>query len=515
MKVSQLLATILTATMLVCLLPTMALAADESGIQLGTAGLGADDTVYFGAYNGETVPWYVLSIDSTAQSGFLLSEYLLGTSAFRSNDFGYYSGSTLQGYMDTNTNSLYNTIFPAVAAGQTMAERNAILAADIPCNDFDAASPSVTGAHLYPLSYTEANDIGWGNSKLQAKSINDKGGWPGWWWLRSSYVDVLFALCVDGGGGDSTHLVDEGWGARPAFTLNLTSVLFTSAAVGGKSSGAEGAGALNSNLTPSGATAWKLTLLDSARTFDVTTTAVSTTTAGGDVSVTYSGAKTGTNEYLSAMLTSGSGANETVLYYGRLKSLATSGASGTQDITIPALAAGTYTLKLFNEQFNGDDTSTEPLVSNAKTDYSSAFKSVTLTVSAPAPTITITTEPSDQYVVEGQQATFSVSATGDGLRYQWYINRNDGRGWREISGAISSSHTTSAVDLDCDGFRYGCRITDSHGQQLNSDAATLHVSTAPIPPKTGDSATPGLWLAMCLIGCAGLVILIFKRRRRA
>lgn len=215
MKVSQLLATILTATMLVCLLPTMALAADESGIQLGTAGLGADDTVYFGAYNGETVPWYVLSIDSTAQSGFLLSEYLLGTSAFRSNDFGYYSGSTLQGYMDTNTNSLYNTIFPAVAAGQTMAERNAILAADIPCNDFDAASPSVTGAHLYPLSYTEANDIGWGNSKLQAKSINDKGGWPGWWWLRSSNNDNN-ALCVDGGGDNNNNHVKKGWGARPA-----------------------------------------------------------------------------------------------------------------------------------------------------------------------------------------------------------------------------------------------------------------------------------------------------------
>ena len=414
MKVSQLLATILTATMLVCLLPTMALAADESAIQLGTSGLGTDDTVCFGTYSGETVPWYVLNIDSTVQRGFLLSEYLLGESPFQSSGTGYYSGSTLQGYMDTNTNSLYNTIFPAAAAGQTMAERNAILASDITCNDWDTASPSVTGAHLYPLSHTEANGIGWGNSKLQATFISDKGGWPGWWWLRSSFI-VDGALCVDGGGGFSDDHVWEGWGARPAFTLKLTSVLLTSAAVGGKSSGAEGAGALNSNLTPSGATAWKLTLLDSARTFDVTTTAVSTTTAGGDVSVTYSGAKTGTNEYLSAMLTSGSGANETVLYYGRLKSLATSGASGTQDITIPALAAGTYTLKLFNEQFNGDDTSTEPLVSNAKTDYSSAFKSVTLTVSAPVPTITITTEPSDQYVVEGQQATFSVSATGDGL----------------------------------------------------------------------------------------------------
>ncbi len=122
--------------------------------------------------------------------------------------------------------------------------------------------------------------------------------------------------------------------------------------------------------------AWKLTLRDNAvgsgrENFDVTTTSVSTTTAGGNISVAYSGAKVGTPtapEYLSAMLADGSG---NVLYYGRLKSIATSAdAAGTQDITIPALTAGTYTLKIFNEQYNGD----------YNTDYSSAIKDVTLTV---------------------------------------------------------------------------------------------------------------------------------------
>ncbi len=69
--------------------------------------------------------------------------------------------------------------------------------------------------------------------------------------------------------------------------------------------------------------------------------------------------------------------SDSVLYYGRLKRIATSvDESGTQAVAILAgLSAGTYTLKVFTEQYNGD----------YKTDYASAFADVTLTVSvAPA-----------------------------------------------------------------------------------------------------------------------------------
>ncbi len=75
----RILAAALAAVMVVCMLPTAALAADESGIQLGTAGLKANDEIYFGNYteSGTTydVPWIVLNT-----SGFLLSKYLLGKS---------------------------------------------------------------------------------------------------------------------------------------------------------------------------------------------------------------------------------------------------------------------------------------------------------------------------------------------------------------------------------------------------------------------------------------------------
>ena len=87
--------------------------------------------------------------------------------------------------------------------------------------------------------------------------------------------------------------------------------------------------------------------------------------AGENLTVTYSGAGTGKNEYVSAMLADNSG---NILYYGRI---AQNSANGTASVEIPSdLTAGTYTLKVFSEQYNGD----------YKTDYASEFQDITLTV---------------------------------------------------------------------------------------------------------------------------------------
>lgn len=74
---------------------------------------------------------------------------------------------------------------------------------------------------------------------------------------------------------------------RPAFNLNLSSVLFTSAAVGGKA-----ANGMDSGLTAVGGydgNEWKLTLLDSSHN----NFAVSDASLGGStISFSYSGAQT-------------------------------------------------------------------------------------------------------------------------------------------------------------------------------------------------------------------------------
>ena len=83
------------------------------------------------------------------------------------------------------------------------------------------------------------------------------------------------------------------------------------------------------------------------------------------VTLNYSGATIGKNEYISVIIADNNGAQ----YYGRVAQ--PTAESGTVEIKIPSdIAPGDYTMKVFNEQYNGD----------CKTDLASAFADVTLTV---------------------------------------------------------------------------------------------------------------------------------------
>ena len=92
-------------------------------------------------------------------------------------------------------------------------------------------------------------------------------------------------------------------GVRPAFNLNLSSILFTCAAIGGKSSGTVGA----DSLKPVGSNAsgeWKLTILDSEGHggFQAQRADSGDILAGGNIKINYNGAQSGENEYVSVIL---------------------------------------------------------------------------------------------------------------------------------------------------------------------------------------------------------------------
>ena len=212
---------------------------------------------------------------------------------------------------------------------------------------------------------------------------------PNWvttaWWLRSPGSDKYHLAVVSSDGsvqysGHTILIFNNHRTVRPAFKLNMNSVLFASAAVGGKPDG---------GLTPipeySG-NEWKLTLLDSRRNFAVTEKTVS---AAPDDTVTlnYKGATTGKNEYISVILADNNGAQ----YYGRVAQ--PTAESGTVEIKIPSdIAPGDYTMKVFSEQYNGD----------CKTDLASAFADVTLTVES---------QPDEQFTLApGGRYYFDLSA---------------------------------------------------------------------------------------------------------
>ena len=229
-------------------------------------------------------------------------------------------------------------------------------------NTDGVAGPAVSNAVFWPLSSKEANAV---NNDLRVVDPEHPGWASSYWWLRSPDEDYSTAFVAGRGevryyGGYSTS---KEFGVRPAFDLNLDSVLFASAAVGGKPDG--GLQPVSPNYTGN---EWKLTLYDSKRNdFSRTTWEVSASTKGGTVEISYTDAKTGANEYISALIFDDVG---NVIYYGRSNASLTE-KDGTAQLTIPAgFAEGTYTLKVFNEQYNGD----------RKTDLASGFADVTLTV---------------------------------------------------------------------------------------------------------------------------------------
>ena len=80
-------------------------------------------------------------------------------------------------------------------------------------------------------------------------------------------------------------------------------------------------------------------------------------------------------------------------------------------------------------------------------------------VDAPA----VTAQPKSVSVTVGDTAKFEVAATGTDVTYQWQIDRNDGKGFVNITGATGATYTTGVTDRDCNGFKYQCVLSNAAG----------------------------------------------------
>ena len=133
---------------------------------------------------------------------------------------------------------------------------------------------------------------------------------------------------------------------------------------------------------------------------------------------------------------------------------------GGKDIT--GANAATYNTPVTVSGDNGAVFTVE--VSNSTGTVTVTSNSATLTVTAAAVVPTITTQPAAQSVTEGQTASFSVTATGSGLTYQWKKNDSD------ISGATSSTYTTPATtNADIGVVAYSVVVSNSAGSRVTSN----------------------------------------------
>ncbi len=101
--------------------------------------------------------------------------------------------------------------------------------------------------------------------------------------------------------------------------------------------------------------------------------------------------------------------------------------------------------------------------------------SATATLNVTAAT-SIGTQPADNSVCAGSSATFTASATGNSLTYQWQMSTDGGTTFTNIAGANSNTYTVAAVTAGMNGNKYRLVVNGTCTTNLNSNAATLNVS---------------------------------------
>lgn len=451
---SKLLSLLLAICLVVGLMPTTAFAADgDKTIMPGTSGIsGYDGTngydyIYYGTWNGSPIKWRVLDDQTnTGSTGlFLLSDVLLGSGdsggVYFDNSSPYsnvWQGSDAQTWCENFYSSNFSTGEQSVVIATTKS---------VP---FAASENILNGDKVFFLSAQEAENDEYGFTNDAARVAN-YGDSAGVWWLRSPDAgSTVNAGAVIYNGLVTTHYVYAAWAARPAFNLDLNSVLFTSAAAGGKS-----ANGMDSGLTAIGNYAgneWKLTLLDDSRDFSISNAAIE----GSTVTFSYSNAKTGENEYISAIIKDNSG---NITHYGRLKNTTEAAdASGTVNIDLSGIDMTSKTLYVFSEQYNGD----------YMTDYASALQKISLNV------LSKETTPQAVFTAAGDSSG-TLSNVDASMKY----SVDGGASWTDITGTTAEI-TGVTADKDIQVVKKGDGTATA-----DSDAQIIDVTQAAIPVGIG------------------------------
>ena len=101
--------------------------------------------------------------------------------------------------------------------------------------------------------------------------------------------------------------------------------------------------------------------------------------------------------------------------------------------------------------------------------YGFTAKSDTATMKLPV--MKITKQPKSTTKAIGETAKFTVTATGDGLQYQWQYKKAGSDTWKNAS---STSDTYSlTVKSSHDGRKFRCKITDAYGNTVKTKTVTL------------------------------------------
>ena len=241
----------------------------------------------------------------------------------------------------------------------------------------------------------------------------------------------------------------------------------------------------------------QMTLVVAGSEYTVTKGANSEWTQGGDKGIDFSGSGKGTFTVK---------VDGAAVAAGKYTASADGSTVTLKPEYLDTLAAGSHTVTLVY----GDG--------SAKAKFTIKAKDKTV-----APTVS--SQPASASVNADSSATFTVTASGTTpLLCQWQVDKNDGNGWTDISGAVNASYTVEKVTAEQNGWKYRCVIKNAAGS-VESNAATLTVKEAIGDVKKNDdakdtAASGGLGRILLITGIIVAVLalgagLYFYFRRRS
>ena len=343
------------------------------------------DYIYYGTWEGSPIKWRVLdNATNTGEAGlFLLTDVAhiekgngLRFDVTKPDDPGMSIWETSDARIWCT--EFYTNNLSALEQGAVLAttKSDEEFVAGIYNYRFAASYNILNGDKVFFLSAEEASNaeygfvddyarradstmsVVWGTDSFTVRGGEEGSVWNGSWWLRNDlpYGGHTQAGFVYYWGGIGIEQISE-WpmAARPAFNMDLDSVLLVSSAEGGKSGTVGSLEVVGTNDSKD----WKVTVKDKSRGFAISDVEVTPIDAAGErrteVEFAYTGAVTGPNEYLSAAIVT----DGVLTHYGRVIALdgTVNQASGTAVVTVPddANVDGTNTkLYVFNEQINAD-----------------------------------------------------------------------------------------------------------------------------------------------------------------
>ena len=364
---------LLLAFLLLALVAPAASAEGIPAISTETSLIQNGDIVYFGRIGNEEAPWTVLSDGSDAKlatsgkgKALLYANLVPRTYEHFSKTTDRYNTAWADSYAKEYCEAVYtdwgNDIEKAAIAPTHATET---ISVTVTSSNTTFNPVSLTGEHVFLLSAYEATQY---FEKDEDRILIDFKGMKQQYWFRSpTLYGTWVAINNSNTGRLDTKEPSNYSGMRMALNLDLSRVFAISSASEGKPSGTDGV------LMPIGTNEtgeWKLTLKDSARQFIATAAEGAVLSRpvgyhGWIVDIVYTGAGSGDNECVSAILCNGNGR---ALYYGSISTRI----DGAASFVMPqGLKKGTYTLKICSEQKNAD----------LQSDYSSDYQCIRLTVS--------------------------------------------------------------------------------------------------------------------------------------